>query len=207
MTDKEMINVLALRCSDPFFKEFPESTYELSLLRAKKAIALKYKVSSRKYELKYRNDLNNIKPIKLEIPDFNAEYRVKINNVEYFIKSGDKLEDMEYSLERLENALYFDYKPRKEVDNIQIYYISNFCEEEEIEASKPILPPEYDEEVLNYATLEVAKMGLAKYPIETTENFKKYYNLVKLYGDSQKLKAELLKGQNEWTTITPKSVI
>ncbi|NPV12734.1 MAG: hypothetical protein HPY57_13185 [Ignavibacteria bacterium] len=207
MTDKELIAEIAIKCNDPQFKDFPENIYVRELLRAKRKIALKYRVATRLYTFTKNNEENDNEDIRLNIPGFLGEYRVKVNKAEYHrSEDNEKLSDLTYKLEILDGDIIFNYYPRNKNDLIKIYYTATF-DNEENENIQPILPPEFEEEVINYTVLEIAKLGLAKFSDPKSEGFLKYSNLIKLYGDTR-LKSELLKNtQGEFIVISPRSVI
>ncbi len=209
MTDRELIAEIAIRCNDPNFQDFPENIYAKQLLKAKRKVAIKYRVFTRLYVFTKNNEENEKEDIKLSIPGFLSEYKVKVNKAVYDKKENDeKLGDLTYKLEKLENELLFNYYPRNKTDLIKIYYISTLDEEEDSDNIYPILPAEYEDEIINHAVLEMAKLGIARFPDIKSEGNQKYTNLIKLYGDTR-LKAELLRNptNDTFTVVVPKSVI
>ncbi len=208
MTDKLFIDELAIRCDDLSFKDFNKVEYEKILNRAKREIARKYRILTKIYTFQYRNDDNTeYEPIELEIPGFLAEFRVKVNKKIYERSENKKLETDTYWLEFINNKILFDYYPRSKNDLILIYYTGEFNEEElEIEGIKSILPEQYDEEIIEYAMVELGRIGVTKFTDVNSERYKKYSNILQVYRKQPGIKSELV-NSTEWKAIKPYTII
>lgn len=205
MTDKEFISEITVRVDDIDFKDFNRSTYERMLLRAKRYVARKYRILNKVYTFELYNDANSKEPVKLNLPEFIGEYRVKVNKVE-FLRDENLSMNNTYIIEHFNNEILFNYKPKGNKDLIQIYYTADFSDDEtENENIKPILPDEYDEEVISKALVEIAKSGIAKYPDPQSKQFLKYSNILKIY-DTVGKKSELIRSE-DWIQIQVRGVI
>ena len=82
-------------------------------------------------------------------------------------------------------------------DNVEIYYTSIGLTSEEYDGL-PVVPDQYQEEVLEGAVLYIAKLGIAKYE---NEKKAKYQDLYRIYNRRQ-YDSRLAK-DNSWIEVKP----
>lgn len=202
--DNSLIGEIALRCNDISFKDFSKTVYEKCFLRSTRKVARRYGLIQRISEfnsiiLNYDNLNEDEKTTKLSeniilsLPSFKSEYMVKVNNYEYTKVIRININKYEYVLYRDENKIWFNYSPRTSNDIIELRYTSDInIEDYDIEEIQPIIPSEYNEELISLACVEIAKLGIVKYN-ESVEGGK-YSNILRLYAiDERDLNKNLIK--------------
>lgn len=189
-----IISEIALRCDDINFKDFPKNIYQLAYRNALKEVSRKYRISKRLHKSFYYNSNGEI---KLNLPDFVKDFKLKVNGKEYTAENEIK-NDYEYNITAINNELILKYKPYTEKDEIELYYVADL---DEASDSEPIVPGSYLEEVINHAVYEIAKIGFAKFVgNELLRN--KYESLLRLYIKQIGLKSDLIKDE-EWIAVKP----
>jgi len=212
--DKRIISEVALRCNDTKFTDFQSSVYERALLRASRSVAKRYHLIQR--ESNFNIDIpigengdedsvveeKSLIDVVISLPSFTSEYKVIINNLEY-TKVKDITDDYQYTLYRDQNRIYFNYQPRTKSDSVHIRYTSDINEEDyDIEELEPIIPSQYEEELIKLTLVEIAKLGIVKFN-ESSEGGK-YTNVLKLYSiDERILEKDLIK-DTTWAVIRPR---
>jgi len=203
-----LMNEIALRAGDSNFDDLQKNYYKKALLIAKRKVAKRYNLIQRLYTTEINivgeeeiTSPNETEDVKLPMPNFVSEYQVLINDEPY--TKADRLtieSEKEYVLERNHNQILFNYWVRSEKDVVKIYFTSDINKEDfELETEAPIIPSQYNEEVMSLALVEIAKFGIIKYSGSDKEA--RYVNLVKLYGmDEVSLDKELIKN-DKWAQI------
>lgn len=206
--DKRLISDIILKCNDTSFEDFQRSIYEKSLLKASRKIARRYQLIQRIYEFESKIyvpddedeetyvDEKAKEDFTLGIPSFMAEYSVIINGRPYTKRDAAKENGYEYVLYRDHNQIWFNYSPRTANDEVMIKYTSNIEDDDyDVEELEPIIPSQYNDELTEAASVEVAKLGIAKFP--NSAKGKKYEAILQLYyKDERNLNRSLLKNDN-----------
>jgi hypothetical protein len=172
--DRNLISEIALRCDDISFRDFAFGIYEKCLLKASREVARRYHLIQRLYkftfELNVSSDASNeeIQPIyediPVGIPSFVSEYHVKVNGQQFLKENLQKQVAGTYTLNRNQNQILFNYYPRTEQDEIHIYYTSDINEDDyDVEELMPIIPSQYNEELISIGTMEIGKLGMVKF--------------------------------------------
>jgi len=205
--DNSLMGEIALRCNDINFKDFGKSTYERCFLRASRKVARRYELIQRIYEFDseipdYSNLSSDKQTEKLNeeiifnLSSFKAEYMVKVNNYEYTKVKRIEVGGYQYVLYRDENKILFNYSPRSENDKIELRYTADInIDDYDIEDLEPVIPSQFNEELISFACVEIAKLGIIKYA--NSGEGKKYENILKLYGtDERELNKDLIKNES-----------
>jgi len=164
----------------------------------------------------------------ISVPSFTSEYKVVINNIEYTKVRDIKIQPVheniknavydynydtekignsyEYVLYRDQNKIYFNYSPRSLSDSIHLRYTSDInIEDYDIEELEPVIPSQYEEELIKLTLTEIAKLGIVKFN-ESAEGGK-YTNVLRLYSiDERVLENNLIK-DTPWIKIKPQWVV
>jgi len=208
LRDNRILSEMALRCGDVGWKDFHKDIYERCFLRASRRTARRYQILQRVYSfnsvipVKETEDSTEVlererqKPIVLPLISFIAEYRISVNDVLYDKAELPEADKQQYALWRSHNQILFNYTPRTLNDEVIIHYTSDINEEDyDIEEIEPIIPSQYEEEVIGIGITELAKLGIAKYA--GSERAEKYKEVLRLYSiDENSLDKDLLKNSN-----------
>lgn len=192
--DKQLVSEIALLCGDSQFQDFSELIYGQASFRSQREVAKSYDILKRKIEFISETETAE----ELLVKDFKAEYKVIINNTEYS-KKTDALEEGRYDLYYSPEAktYYIEYYNKAIGDNIEIYYTSIGLTSEEYDGL-PVVPDQYQEEIIEGAALYIAKLGIAKYE---NEKKAKYQDLYRIYNRRQ-YDSRLAK-DNSWIEVKP----
>jgi len=188
ISNEEAIAEVALKCGDPFFKDYPRNIYSQAVYRAERGIAKKYGIMDRTWT--YTNT-DGTSPIVIVPLNFNGAYRITVTSADTDDTTGVETVYNERQLEDvLDNAdsatpasnfyysIMFDANQRMLYytwpvadDEIKIYYTSSISGSTDYEGTDengdeyaiPVLPNKFYEEVLRQAVRYMAKLSLAKF--------------------------------------------
>lgn len=202
--DNKIVSEISLKCGDYDCKDFQREIYEDAYLTASRKVAKRYRLLHRfftsKFEIAIPENENESeylskeikKPIVLGVPSFYSEYNVKINGHLYI--KAQSLDDFQYRYiaYKQDNNLMFNYYPRTKSDEITMMYVADVNIEDFDEDIEPIIPSQYKEELMAFACVEMAKLGIVKFG--ESEKGKKYHNVFNLYRlDERNLEKNLIK--------------
>ena len=216
--DHPLVLEIANRCNDTHYDDFQKNSYLESIYRAEKRIALKYDILNR--VLFFKNKivvppqfegnvvwLQTQKETSIDLPvtSFHNETNVTINSIQYTKVSKDKLitdDDYpiySYHLYYGNNSYKFNYTERGIDDVIIISFTSdiNISDYEE-ENIRPILPPKFEDEVINRACTDMAKKGITMFKGDKAD---KFYKILKMYS-KEKVDIDVTESRS-WITIKP----
>lgn len=210
--DKKLISEIALRVDDINYDDFHYGIYERVLLRASRIVARRYKLIQREYKFtSYINvpdgedeesyiEEKAKENIELSLMSFVSEYEVRINSQVYRKVNAIEENQKQYVLYRDNNKIWFNYSPRTKEDIVDIFYTSDINQDDyDIEEIQPIIPSQYNEELIAFAITELSKMGIVKF--KNSEKGQKYSNAFKVYAiDPKNLDGDLLK-DNPWAEM------
>lgn len=112
LNNNEIINEIALRCGDSDFKDFPISIYNQAYYRANRAVAKTYQLLQKVLVFTTKDMVTNTADdIILDIPDFNSEILVRVNDIP-LKKKGQHLEYHDrysYYMELRDGQWIFNY--------------------------------------------------------------------------------------------------
>jgi hypothetical protein len=195
--DKETIAQIALMCGDSNYTDFTEGIYAQACFRAQRDVAKTYDILKRTIELISNNDLLE----EILIRDLKVEYEVKVNGEIFLKKTSFDPDEDTYKYELIYdpvNRLYsIIYTGKKDGDVISISYTSIGLTSEESDGI-PVIPEQYEEELLEAATLYMAKLGIAKF---IDEKKAKYQDLYRIYNRRQ-YDSRIAK-DNSWIEVKP----
>jgi len=219
LEDHPLVLEIADRCNDVDYDDFNKSSYLESIYRAEKKIALEYDILNRILYFsnkivvppEFEGDANWLqvqKDTSFEIPikSLHNETRVIINGILYTKATKDNLTQSTSDLLSYEYHLYYgnnrymmNYTERGLDDTIIIHFTSdiNISDYEE-ESIKPVLPPKFEDEILNRSCTDMAKKGIAKFKGDKGD---KWYKVFKLYS-KDKIALEKVESQS-WITVQP----
>lgn len=203
--ESELVNEIAFRCGDDNFEDFPRHQYERILNRVKRQIARKYKLNKHKYS--FGNNLTDENEVPLDLPYFIAPVSLKVNNVEYELRTKMDFGNQQchYILQREYNKLLFNYSPKAKGDKLEIVYIADIpIFKENIEDIEPIIPTQYNEELIDLSVMEISKVGIAKF---AGKEGNKYTALLQMYAKNIKQYDQELIKKEGWVRLKPKWVI
>ncbi len=194
-----LMGIITYRCNDSGFNDFPESFYSEAMLFAQRKVARQYSLLNRHYTFNAKgSDLT--KPLDLKLHSFQAETMVLINGKEYrrgnnlrFEKDRDlqlnnlefgtntfseEINDKEYQLYFGTQNYLFNYYPRSEEDQIDLFYTADITIDDfDDESVTPIISSRYDEEVIKYSLLYVAEAGIGRFQGAKKEKYLSIYKL------------------------------
>jgi len=219
MNKEEVITEIALRCGDSNYKDFETSLYEQAYYRANREVAKTYQMLKKTISFTLSDRVDNVTDdIIFDIPDFNSEILVKVNNFP-LKKTANHFEGTDrfvYYLEPLEGQWVFNYilgyftttlgNPQNiditELMNVgitertseqiaqeaaykgtedQIVIMYNIIPNHETDLQGEfVIPGRYEEELINEGTTYIAKLGVAKFAIDT-ERQEKYKIVLRMY--------------------------
>jgi hypothetical protein len=189
ISNDEAIAEVALKCGDPFFKDFPRNIYSQAVYRAERGIAKKYGIMDRTWT--YTNT-DGTSPVVIVPLSFNGAYRVTITPVdgdekvyterqlEEVLDNGDSStasSNFYYSIMFNANQRELYYTWPVADDTVTIHFTSSIAgatdyegfDEEGNEQAIPVLPNKYYEETLRQAVRYIAKLALAKFDGQKAE--------------------------------------
>lgn len=217
MDNKVLRNEVALRCGDVMYHEFDKDIYSRALLRANRMIARKYKIITRFAEfvntIPIPNNLSESEEqtyldskynedVLFHFPSFVTEHRFVVNGREYFKVDKVEANSYQYRFYYDQNNWYYNYSPRSKSDKIQIEYSSDInIEDYEIEELEPIIPTQYNEEIIALTVVEMSKIGIAKY--HDSKLGEKYAALFKIYSKDPRDRDPNLIKNNTWVQMKP----
>lgn len=202
--EQHIVNEVAFRCGDESFKNFPKHHYYRVYQRVIRQISRKYKLDKRIYTFK---NVIQEGEIPIELPNFISPVSLYVNNEEYqqVVKIDYDSKKNQYYLFRDFNKLHFSYYPRSEEDKLELTYIADITiTDDYIDDVKPIIPEQYNEEIITHCIIEMCKLGISKY---TGEEGNKYAALLRLYNANIKEYDQNLIKKEGWVVIKPKWVV
>ncbi len=221
VSNNEAIAEVALKCGDPFFKDFPRNIYSQAVYRAERHIAKLYGIMDRKWT--YTNTAGT-SPIVLNKLNFNGAWRVTVTDTDdaeqnYIEKKLEDVLDNADSSTAASNYYYhvhFDanqhmlyYTWPVADDRITVYYVSSIAgsddyaelDDEGAAQAIPVLPNKYFEEVLRQAIRYMAKLGLATFDDRKAQ---RYGRVLQVYTRRRdEVEERHLERSRPWIEITP----
>ena len=217
ISNNELVSEIALKCGDPFFKDFPKNVYGQSAYRAMRIIAKEYNILNRLWS--YTTTESNEEFI-IEPSNFNGAWRVTVTpsggiEQEYMERSFDEVKD------NTDSTVYFYciyhsagtnrlfYTNGNANDTIRIYYTSSIAGTADYEGVDddgnvydiPYLPDKYYDEILRRAVIWICQLGVATFDDRKKQ---KYIDLLKIYQKREDILPERnLELNRPWITIKP----
>jgi len=221
VSNDEAIAEVALKCGDPFFKDFPQNIYTQAIYRAERAIAKEYGILDRVWS--YTNTAGT-SPIIITRLNFQGAFRVVRTNSDDVIEvyqeqqldiildnssSTTAATNYYYNVMYNANTRYLYYTNPAVSDVIDVYYTSSIAGAEDYETNDadgnanalPVLPNAYFEEIVRRSILYIAKLGIVSHE---GEKAKKYQNVLMIYRrpDDEQHEKELMRSR-PWIQIKP----
>ena len=216
VSNSQAISEVALKCGDPFFKDFPRNIYSQAVYRAQRSIAKEFGILDRIWT--YTNE-EGTSPIDVTPLNLNGVWKVDITrddvDTEYDLR---RLEDVLESVETTDAFYHIFYNANQNLlyytnpeadDVITIYYTSSIAGEEDYEPfdnegnqiAVPVLPNKYFEEVLRRGVRYIAQLGLATFEADKAA---KYTRVLQLYtrATDESIESNLEKSR-PWIQIKP----
>ena len=223
VSNSEAIAEVALKCGDPFFKDFPRNIYSQAVYRAERSIAHDYDILDRVWT--YTNSAGT-SPITITPLNVKGIWRVTVTATnadsveeEYTEVTVDKVLDNDDSPTASTNyyyAIMFNANQRNiyytqvdEDDEISVYYTSGIAGEEDYEEldadgnanNIPVLPNKYFEETVRRSIRYMAKLGAAQFDALKSQ---KYVRILQLYSrNTDEAQDNSLERSRPWIMITP----
>ena len=224
ITFNSAVDETALKCGDPFYKDFPKYIYQQAVYRAERSIAQDYKILDRIMVLANTEGTSPQTITQLNFPG-NA-WRVVVTlgggdtDEEYQLRTMDEVLDNDTSSTASSNyyyAIMYDtqvyrlyYTHPSANDVITIYYTARIAGQEDYDAYDgsgednvlPAIPNQYFEETVRRAVRYMVKLGIAKY--ETGEKAQRYNRLLALYTRPTDERNDIsLERDRAWIQIKP----
>lgn len=222
VSNDQAISEVALKCGDPFFKDFPKNIYSQAVYRGTREIAKEYGIMDRIWS--YTNT-TGVSPFNIVPLNFNGAWRVGIiptgDTVERIYtevqldsildndQSDTSITNYYYSIIYNANQYMFYYTWPAEDDTINVYYVSSVAGEEDYEYTDsegndnaiPVLPNKYFEELVRRAVRYMAKLGIATFDDRKAE---KYARVLQLHTKRADEKQDMtLERSRPWIEIKP----
>jgi len=217
VSNNEAISEVALKCGDPFFKDFPRNIYSQGVYRAQRSIAKRFGVLDRVWS--YTNTPGT-SPIEIVPLNFNGDWKLDVtvvdgDPVEYTkvkleeVLESDNTSDVLYHVFFNANKYYIYYTNPAVDDVITLYYTSLIAGEEDYEPydsegneiAVPVLPNKYFEEVVRQAVRYIAQLGVATFEADKAQ---KYTRILQLYTQREdQVQERHLEKSRPWIEMTP----
>lgn len=153
----DAISEVALKCGDPFYKDFPKNIYSQAVYRAERSIAKEYGILDRILTITTEDDTGEFEIFKL---NFLGEWRVTLTQAETEDDESETISTValdlnkdgsvnlkkvnwddlnkstssyEYAVNYFANRYMMKYNPASTGDTITIYYTSGIAGEEDFE--------------------------------------------------------------------------
>jgi hypothetical protein len=221
ISNDEAIAEVALKCGDPFFKDFPRGVYSQAVYRAERGIAKLYGIMDRVWT--YTNTAGT-SPINITPLNFNGAWRITVTpddgseqnytemKIEEVLDNADSstaASNYYYSIIFNANQHTLHYTWPTADDEVTIYYTSSIAGEDDYEElddegnvqAIPVLPNKYFEEVLRQAVRYMAKVGLATYDGVKGEKYSKVLQIYTRRRDE--VEERHLERSRPWIEIKP----
>ena len=229
ISSSESIAEVALKCGDPFYKDFPKNIYSQAVYRAERSIAKEYGIMNRIWE--YTNT-DGSEEIDIGPLNFNGEWWVTItpeddaesttpntliveqntdDSYTYKRKQWEELLDADtsysYAINYVANKYSLRYSNPSDNDVVKIYYVSSIAGEEDYEFYDdqgeinliPAIPNKFHEETLRRAAVYMAQLGIATFDREKAA---RYVRVLELYQQiKDKMPESRLERDRPWITI------
>lgn len=197
VSNDQAISEVALKCGDPFFKDFPKNIYSQSVYRAEREIAHQYGIMDRVWT--YTN-IDGTSPVTIAPLNFRGVWRVVVTTAddleeEYEQRKIDEVLDNDssdtastnffYSIIYNANQYELFYTWPAVNDEITVYYVSGIAGEEDYEPldengeenAIPVLPNKYFEEIVRRAVRYMAKLGIAQFDGLKAQRYSRVLNI------------------------------
>jgi hypothetical protein len=222
VSNDQAIAEVALKCGDPFFKDFPKNIYSQAVYRGTREIAKEYGIMDRSWS--YTNT-GGTSPFAISPLNFTGAWRcsvlpsgdtaeiiyteVKLDSVLDNDTSDTAITNYYYSIIYDANQYMFYYTHPAEDDVVTIYYVSSVAGEEDYEVydengdpnAIPVLPNKYFEELIRRAVRYMAKLGIATFDDRKAE---KYGRVLQLHTKRTDEKQDMsLERSRPWIEIQP----
>jgi len=218
VSNDEVMAEAALKCGDPFYKDFPQNIYSQAVYRAERAIAKEYGILDRIWT--YTNTAGT-SPIEITRLNFQGAFRVERTNSDDIVEiyqeqqlnvildndsSTTASTNYYYNVMYNANTRYLYYTNPAASDVIDIYYTSSIAGSEDYSVTDPpypwpVLPNAYFEETIRRTILYIAKLGVVSF---SEAKAKKYQNVLMIYrrSDDEQHEKELMRSR-PWIQIKP----
>lgn len=193
VSNSEAISEIALKCGDPFFRDFPRNIYSQAVYRSQRGIAKEFGILDRIWT--YTNEdgtspinvtplnLNGVWKIDVVREDVTTEYDLR--RLEDVLESVDTTEAIYHILYNANQHMLY-YTNAAEDDVVTVYYTSSIAGEEDYEPydndgneiAVPVLPNKYFEEVIRRGVRYIAQLGLATFEADKAQ---KYQRVLQMY--------------------------
>jgi hypothetical protein len=222
------ISEVALQCGDEYFNDFNKNIYKQAIYRAQRDIARQYNVLERIWSYTtVETDLTG--SILIDVNNFDYEYKVVINDIEYTkvnqLLSEDNIvaalgvddaevllasgatsisEQIQYTIRYETDGYYLNYNFRSIGDTIIIYYMTEIDGTQDYDEDEgdtiPVLPNKFKEEIIKRSVVYIAKLALARFIGEKAE---KYGRVLRIYSNPRNQRDDTLERDRAWITIKP----
>lgn len=220
-SNDQAISEIALKCGDPFFKDFPRNIYSQAVYRAERSIASEYGIMDRSWS--YTNTTGT-SPITITPLNFRGAWRVVLtpdggDEVEYVERTVDEVLDNAdsptaatnyyYSIMYNANQYELYYTWPDEDDAITLYYVSGIAGEEDYdtydsegnENAIPVLPNKYFDETIRRGVRYMAQLGVAQFDGEKAQ---RYGRILSIYTHRADDSADhSLERDRQWIIVKP----
>jgi len=223
VSNSEAIAEIALKCGDPFYKDFPRNIYSQAVYRAERSIAHDYNILNRVWTF---TNTAGTSPIQITPLNVEGIWRMTVTATgtdaveeEYTEVTVDKILDNDNSPTASTNyhyAIMFNANQRNIYytqvsanDAISVYYTSGIAGQEDYELldadgnpnNIPVLPNKYFEEVVRRSVRYMAKLGIAQFDALKS---KKYVRVLQMYSrNADETQDNSLERSRPWILITP----
>jgi hypothetical protein len=205
--DKRLKDIIAYRCNDTDYYDFPESVYNEGMLFSAREVARRHSILHRYYSftITTNDPLEYQKPVPIRLHSFTAEELVRVNGIELTRSDNIRFHDNTnmYQLYYGVDGYLFNYTPRTPQDIIEIYYTADITVDDYDEESiTPVIPQRYNEEIIRGALLYISELGIAKFKEAKNEKYMKIYKL------NQNKRVGTETGEKKtWPTLKPFKII
>ena len=208
ITFNTAVDETALKCGDPFYKDFPKYIYQQAIYRSERSIAHDYSILDR---ILYITNGSGLSPrtINIGLPASNTPlnfsgdvWRLTVTpsggmEMEFQLRTIDEVLDNNlsptassnyfYAIVYNTNNYYLYYTHPAVNDYITIFYAANIAGQEDYEPFGPedipnvlpALPNKYFEETVRRSVRYMAQLGIGKY--EFGQKFERYSRLLTIY--------------------------
>lgn len=230
ITFNNAVDETALKCGDPFYKDFPKYIYQQAVYRAERSIAHEFQIIDRVLQITNTagtspisltpafgtatplNFQNNIWRLTIT-PDGGSEQLYQLRTIDEVLdnnQSATAALNYYYAIMYNTNDYFLYYTMPSASDLITVYHSAGIAGQEDYDTLDlegaanvlPAIPNEYFEETVRRAVLYMVKLGIAKF--ETGEKAQRYNRLFTLYAKRSDSTDDFSLGRDRaWIQIKP----
>jgi hypothetical protein len=206
--NQNLVSEVALRLDDLFYEDFEEHIYSHAVYRAERDIAVAYGILERQYQRAITAQDVVDGEFVIEVDNFQDAISFQIGSVTYTrVNTAPDDEETEFKIYYKQGGHRVQYSAMEEGDSVTVDYLAfNNIDDYESDVDGvnvvPILPPKYENEIINKAIKWMSEIGMARFATRDAARFAKYERIFQLNVKAGDHKPELGKSR-PWIKMEP----